>query len=148
MGNGKGLTRAEVLERLRESWELASYDGEMMSAERAELVSVNLRIAEAYVNLAGRAQYEPEKCLVGFKQESGNVLYVDVSTLKRIEQKGDRSVLHFGFNPKTGEGSMIACVEESTESVIEKLRPYVKIANVEIEGFNGSNTGEKQEAGV
>ncbi len=45
------LTRGEVLERLREVWELVRLDGRELTSAQSELVSYNLKLAALFSEL-------------------------------------------------------------------------------------------------
>lgn len=61
----KQLTRADVLERLREIWELLPLDGEELTAAQGERVEMNFSLAKLWCDVTGNREVS-EVSAIGF----------------------------------------------------------------------------------
>lgn len=65
---GRELTRAEVLSRLREVWELLRLDGGELTGGQMELVQYNLKLADLFGELQGARDFSSVSA-IGFTVE-------------------------------------------------------------------------------
>lgn len=65
---GRELTRAEVLTRLREVWELFRLDGGELTGGQMELVQYNLKLADLFGELQGARDFSSVSA-IGFTVE-------------------------------------------------------------------------------